>query len=549
MRTAFRRRARAGRSRPAAVSAALVLVATALASPVAGSSAATAGTTDPASGTATTRGDVTAQANSWHHRDLTAELGAPTGYGDIVAFPVAGTDSRVYYVGIDSHVHELSYWQGGWHHSDLTARTGAPASKRSALAGFAMNGMEPRLYYGGYDNHVYELSYSEGRWRYRDLTAAAGAPAVGAVARIAAFQAAETDPRVYYLTSGQSHVHELAHWGGGWHHRDLTVRTGAPAARCCELVGFTAGGPDSRVYFLDWAKHVHELSYWQGGWHRRDLTARTGARPAWSGALAGFTVGGADSRVYYADDVTEHLHELSYWQGGWHRRDLSTTVGAPYYSGTDDIAGFPTGNGGGSRVYTKNFRDGHIYEYAFYQGDWHYRDVSDAADAPPWSGAGEIAAFLVNGTDSRVYYQSNGRINELAEYDDSPEPPGPQTRTVGLQRQMVWEGFIPYLGQFPPFGVVSPGRLLQIHVPQVGLVDRTVYFVKPGRSTTECDDPSAVVAVDEGRSTTPSQMSAIFGQAEPRFSTSQPLAFVACIGSAAGEAPFWMDIEITVQFD
>jgi hypothetical protein len=95
---------------------------------------------------------------------------------------------------------------------------------------------------------------------------------------------------------------------------------------------------------------------------------------------------------------------------------------------------------------------------------------------------------------------------------------------------------------------VPAGRLLTIRVPQIGPVDTTVVFVKPGRSTTECNNPDAVVPVDEGRSTTPAQITAIFGQAEPRFSILQPLTFVACIATASGEAPAWQNIEITVQF-
>ena len=46
--------------------------------------------------------------------------------------------------------------------------------------------------------------------------------------------------------------------------------------------------------------HVHELAFFQGGWHTRDVTADTNAKPAAErSALAGFTAGGADSRVYY----------------------------------------------------------------------------------------------------------------------------------------------------------------------------------------------------------------------------------------------------------
>jgi hypothetical protein len=95
------------------------------------------------------------------------------------------------------------------------------------------------------------------------------------------------------------------------------------------------------------------------------------------------------------------------------------------------------------------------------------------------------------------------------------------------------------------FGVVPPGRLLDIRIPQIGFVD----FVKAGHSTQQCNDPDAVVPVNEGQSVTPDQIRAIFGQPEPHFSTARPLTFVACVGTAAGEALNWRNIEISVLYD
>jgi hypothetical protein len=58
-----------------------------------------------------------------------------------------------------------------------------------------------------------------------------------------------------------------------------------------------------------------------------------------------------------------------------------------------------------------------------------------------------------------------------------------------------------------------------------------------------------VVEVAEGQSTTAEQINAIFDASEPSFSTVNPLAFRACVGSDAGELPNWRNIEITVRFD
>jgi hypothetical protein len=491
-----------------------------------------------------------AQAKSWHHRDVTATAGAPgvALASDLTGFAVGGIDPRVYFVtSFDGHVNELAYYQHAWRHRDLTADSGAPTAYAEPMAGFREGISNSRLYYQNTANgHVQELAYSSG-WRHSDITAAAGNPPTDNPGPLAAFQVAGRDPRVYYVNNN-GHVNELAYYQGGWHHRDLTADTGAPPVNGKEWTAFPVAGIDPRIYYFDSAMHVRELAYYQGGWHPRDITAATGA-PAATEAIAGFAVGpgGADPRVYYGD-TADHVSELAYYQGGWHHRDITADTGAP--AGASGLAGFAIGDTD-SRVYSAS--QGHIHEFSYYQHDWHYRDLTADTGAPPYYRhvGVRVAAFPVDGADPRVYYVGDDQhAHELAYYQDGGGGgQEPTTRTVTLERQQVWAGFIPYLGRFPPFGVVPSGRLLQIRVPQVGPVDLSVYFVKAGHSTKECSNASAVVPVNEGQSTTPEQISAIFGQSQPSFSTTNPLAFVACIATNAGEAPNWRDIEITVQFE
>jgi hypothetical protein len=105
--------------------------------------------------------------NDWHHRDLTADTGAPPPFGSLTGFAVRGTDPRVYYVDYadpERGVHELAYYQRGWHHRDLTAETGARDPGKFYLAGFAVRGTDPRVYYMsqspvGPETHIHELAY------------------------------------------------------------------------------------------------------------------------------------------------------------------------------------------------------------------------------------------------------------------------------------------------------------------------------------------------------------------------------------------------------
>jgi hypothetical protein len=106
------------------------------------------------------------------------------------------------------------------------------------------------------------------------------------------------------------------------------------------------------------------------------------------------------------------------------------------------------------------------------------------------------------------------------------------------------------LGAFPSFGVKPPGRVLKIRFPQIGSVDTFLAFVKPGHSTEEFPDSNAFVVLTEGQSTTPAQMTAIFGVATPPYSTTNPINFVAVLGEPlAFPLPSWVNIEITIQPD
>jgi len=144
-----------------------------------------------------------------------------------------------------------------------------------------------------------------------------------------------------------------------------------------------------------------------------------------------------------------------------------------------------------------------------------------------------VAAFNADGESPRSNTVRAKTLNEL------------QIKTVALQRQPVAGGFPAYAGKYPDFGFVPPGRLLRIRVPQSGLVDFALAFVKAGHSTQECGNSNAVVEVAEGATTTPAQMTAIYGVPEPKY----PVAFVACFVTPSGSFPDFVNIEITIMED
>lgn len=139
---------------------------------------------------------------------------------------------------------------------------------------------------------------------------------------------------------------------------------------------------------------------------------------------------------------------------------------------------------------------------------------------------------------------------ELPENIVSPTPELPSTATVALKRDVIVQGPVYFVGKFPSFGVVQPGRIRRIRIPQIGFQDLALAFLKnkPGNTTQKCNDPSAVVILAEGQATTSAQMQEVFGVAEPKFSTFSPIPFVACYRTTnpGGPLPDFVTIEIDI---
>lgn len=109
---------------------------------------------------------------------------------------------------------------------------------------------------------------------------------------------------------------------------------------------------------------------------------------------------------------------------------------------------------------------------------------------------------------------------------------------VILRRQTIIQGPIPYLGQWGP---LNRSFLTQLTVPRV-FDGRTFRFVKPGRSSAECDDPDAYVELTSGQSTTPQQMKEIFGSEKVERVT----GILLCI---AGVGPFGNVVVVDTKYE
>lgn len=129
-----------------------------------------------------------------------------------------------------------------------------------------------------------------------------------------------------------------------------------------------------------------------------------------------------------------------------------------------------------------------------------------------------------------------GEARTMPAPDAEPED---KTFSVPLTRQPIVQGNIPYLGRFPTSGNLPSGTLRKVSLHSAW---PALFFVKPGRSTDECDDPEAVVVLAPGTSLTADEMTELYGAATPNL----PVVFLAC-AQATPTLYEWIPIQITYR--
>jgi astacin (peptidase family M12A) len=265
----------------------------------------------------------------WANNDLTGLAGAePALPGSaLVSMHDQNYDPRVYYISANYHVCELAWWGGEWHFLDLAATTegGLNACSARALACTPHNPSDnPNVYYLAYvdnngvlESHVCELSYWDGGWHFTDLTAKTGAPPASMESALACgIHNADYDPNVYCIGTG-NHVYEFSYFGGDWHFSDLTEQAdGAPDASPQSSLTMVVHSSDydPNVYYLNAAAELCELSWWGGNWHFTNISVASGGFLCSSAsglASASTSVHSFDPMVFFIDD--SNLLNEAWW--------------------------------------------------------------------------------------------------------------------------------------------------------------------------------------------------------------------------------------------
>jgi photosystem II stability/assembly factor-like uncharacterized protein len=112
----------------------------------------------------------------WADNDLTtlAGVGAkpPTPTSALTSHLLGDNSQHVFFIGTDNHVHELFINGGSWHDNNLTTLAGAvPPTPTTHLTGYPLGDNSQHVFFVGTDSHVHELFINGGSWADNDLTA------------------------------------------------------------------------------------------------------------------------------------------------------------------------------------------------------------------------------------------------------------------------------------------------------------------------------------------------------------------------------------------
>jgi len=335
---------------------------------------------------------------NWHWGDITAATGSPVAAANSA---ISGTSlnsiartSEAYYVGTNQHVYVLWFDSRlAWFYADLTASIGAPlAAQGTALAAASPGTVSQtaQLYFISTAQHVCKLFY-DGAWHWEDASAAAGAPnAVAGSALSVNSKVVNTPAETYYVDANQ---HLLRLWfDTSWRFSDLSASTGGGNVASGSALDNALNGIANtmEVYFTGPDQNTHLL--WRavgssgavGPWNSGGPLNATAGGPgaSISGGISSSVVPQAGTlEIYYVtpdQNVGQFLYNGSWSNGG--PKGLTGPTSAPLVAVTSGVSSQYNSIARTSEVYVlgANLH----YQIFWYNGVWHYSDLTAATGAP-----------------------------------------------------------------------------------------------------------------------------------------------------------------------
>jgi len=261
--------------------------------------------------------------NAWHNHSLTASVGdAPLALGSQPLTYVwkSQNTQHVFYVGNDSHVHEL-YFDGSWHHNDLTNSVGDnPPAPTGGLTGFAFERENTQhVFYLGQDKNIHEFYY-DGAWHHNNLSVDAGFEGFGnhISTNLSAYAWENDGTEHVFFGSMYGDIFEL--WyriGGQWNVHNVTNMAGVPSSFKIGTAALAAyvweNQGTEHVIYLGNDDHIHELWFDQGGvWHHNDLNYFVGSSPAPKFGLCGYAWEDQNTQHIFFVGTDNSIYEIYY---------------------------------------------------------------------------------------------------------------------------------------------------------------------------------------------------------------------------------------------
>jgi thermitase len=221
-------------------------------------------------------------STGWHHADISAFTNAPNVAvgGNVTSMVNTITNApEVWYVGQDQGIHEI-IWNSvtGWAHYNISNLAGAPQAPATAGLTILVDSLNARneAYYLGTDSHVHQLYWINGvGWGTSDMNNVTGAPAAASGSGITSLIDTLTSQLEIYYVSSNQHVWQIG-WTGsrGFFKLDVTGTTIAPNALSGSTLTALVDSLDSglEIYYIGSDQHTHQLQWTvANGWRQFDV--------------------------------------------------------------------------------------------------------------------------------------------------------------------------------------------------------------------------------------------------------------------------------------
>lgn len=331
----------------------------------------------------------------------------------------------IYYIDSNQNVDELRFNGSSWTLTNLmTATSATSAATESRLTAHLWSNSD-NVWYVGTDSHIHELAYygSPASWHTADVTSLASGPDADADSPLTSHVNGSSD-NVFYVAA-QGDIHELSFNGSTWTDTDITYASGAPQPTVTgadNLTGVVNGFYDYEDTFFVANGDINVITLTESNstWSTYDINSTSGGYPPYSGGVLTSHMYRTNEEVYYIETYGD-LASLVRYAGttNWDTLDVTANDSGSLApgSGTSPVTGYQNGNY--DDIYFVDSSPG-VYLDWYNTSQWLYTNVTSAASgSAPDSSRGMVGHMWENTTPEVHCFLSNGDVYEYAYYSNA----------------------------------------------------------------------------------------------------------------------------------